>query len=168
VPSSDPIVWSPRKLRLYLNFYPPLFFQRAKVTEVDPNYRWLKVRLKRSLLNRNLNGSAFGGSIYSAGDPWYPILYWQALAREGIAIQGWLKASTVDYKKPARSNLIYEFRIAEDDLDRARDRLNRFGYSVHTNTVDAIDAEGDVCATMECVSYLRRLNEVDSEPGAAF
>ena len=162
MPPTHPIVWSPRKLRWYLNGYPPLFWHRAKLLEVDPDMRWAKVRLKRSLWNRNLNGSAFGGAIYTAADPWFPILYWQALAREGIAVQGWLKAATVDYKKPARSHLLYDFRIAESDLEQARDRLQRFGYSVHTNTAEAIDAEGDVCAQIDCVSYLSLLN-----PGSA-
>ena len=110
MPPKHPIVWSPRKLRWYLNGYPPLFWHRAKLLEVDPDMRWAKVRLKRSLWNRNLNGSAFGGAIYTAADPWFPILYWQALAREGIAVQGWLKAATVDYKKPARSHLTFVAR----------------------------------------------------------
>lgn len=161
MPPKHPIVWSPRKLRWYLNLYPPLFFHRAKLVEVDPAMRWAKVRLKRSFWNKNLNGSAFGGAMYSAADPWFPILYWQALAREGMALQGWLKACHADYKKPGRSHLMYDFRLAESDLDQARDRLSRFGYSVHTNTVEAIDREGEVCASFECVSYLRLLN-----PGA--
>ena len=165
MPPKHPIVWGPRKLRWYLNGYPPLFWHRAQLRAVDPAMRWAKVRLKRSLMNRNLNGSAFGGAIYSAADPWFPILYWQALAREGIAVQAWLKAGAIDYRKPARTHLHYEFRISEDDLAMARARLPEKGYSVHTNQVDAIDADGDVCAAIECVSYLRLLQP--QEAGSA-
>ncbi len=167
MPSSQPILWSPRKLRLILNWYPPNLFQRIHVGEVDPAYRWLKVYLKRSLLTRNFNGSAFGGSIYSAADPWFPILYWQALAREGLALQGWLKEGRADYKKPARSRLEYHFSISEADLQRARDNLDRFGTTVHRNQVEAIDRDGDVCAVVECVSYLRLLRPGQHE-GAGF
>ena len=152
-----PILWSPRKLKLMLNHYPPFWFQRIKVTEVDPDYRWLKVRMKKSILTRNLNGSAFGGSIYAAADPWFPILYWQALARQGKALECWLKAAHADYKKPGRSNLHLHFSISDADLNHAHDHLDRFGRAVQKNTVEVIDDEGDVCALVECVSYLRLL-----------
>ncbi len=152
-----PILWSPRKLKLLLNHYPPFWFQRIKVTDVDPDYRWLKVRMKKSLLTRNLNGSAFGGSIYAAADPWFPILYWQALARKEFALECWLKSAYADYKKPGRSDLHLHFQISDDDLDHAIDHLQRFGRAVKKNTVEVIDKDGDVCATVECVSYLRLL-----------
>lgn len=158
----EPLIWSPRKLRRRMNRFPPLFFQRVKLVEVAADMRSCSVVLKRSRWNRNLNGSTFGGAIYSAGDLWFATLYWQALAREGMALQGWLKSCHVDYQKPARSDLRLEFRITDEDLELARDRLLRFGSSVHRNRVDAVDAEGEVCATLECTSFLRLLN------GAAF
>ena len=80
-------------------------------------------------------------------------------------VQAWLNAGAIDYRKPARSHLHYEFRISEEDLAAARERLPEKGYSVHTNQVDAIDADGDVCAAIECVSYLRLLQP--QEAGSA-
>jgi acyl-coenzyme A thioesterase PaaI-like protein len=160
--SHHPILWSPRKLRRMLNFYPPLFFQRIKVLTVDDDFRRARVRLKRSLLTRNLNGSAFGGSIYTAADPWFPLLYWQALARQGYAVQGWLKAGSADYKKPARSDLHFEFRLQEEHLVQAKADFAAKGKSVLVDQVDAMDQGGDVCATIECVSYLRLLSPPES------
>jgi acyl-coenzyme A thioesterase PaaI-like protein len=158
----QPILWSPRKLRRMLNFYPPLFFQRIKVLEVDNDFRRARVRLKRSLLTRNLNGSAFGGSIYAAADPWFPLLYWQALAQQGYAVQGWLKAGSADYKKPACSDLHFEFRLQEDHLAQAKADFAAKGKSVLVDRVDAMDQTGDVCATIECVSYLRLLAQPEA------
>ncbi|MBC8406838.1 MAG: YiiD C-terminal domain-containing protein [Planctomycetes bacterium] len=154
---TPPILWPPRKRRWLLNLYPPFLFQRIKIMDVDPGYRWMKVRMKKSLLTKNLNGSAFGGSIYSAADPWFPILYWQTLARQGYALECWLKAATADFKKPARSHLYLHFELPESDVEHAMDHLDRFGRSVRKNTVQVIDTEGDVCCEVECVSYMRLL-----------
>jgi len=163
VAQKRPIIWTPRKLRWMLNHYPPFWFQRIKIMEVDPDYRWMNVRMKKSILTRNLNGSAFGGSIYSAADPWFPILYWQALARQGFALECWLKAATVDFNKPGASDLHLKFEISQADLDLATKNLDIIGSSVHENTVEVIDLDGDICATVECVSYLRLLKKGHKE-----
>lgn len=161
-----PVVWKPRKVRRLLNLYPPLFFQRVQLRAFADDGRSCTVRLKRSLWNRNLNGSAFGGSIYAAADPFYPILYWQALAREGIAVQAWLRAAEADFRRPARSHLRLDFAIGEEQLAAARDRLQRDGYSVHTDEVSAVDEEGALCARVSCVSYLRLLGTEPGRPAA--
>lgn len=139
-----------------LNFYPPLLFQRIRVREISPDYRRCRVVVKRSLLTRNLHGTTFGGTLFSACDPIYPVLYWQVFAREGERLQVWLKAAEVDYRKPAATDLELRFELGEEDLDAAREGLAARGRVVRIHSTEAVDREGEACAVFKTVVFLRR------------
>src|SRR5690606_5763504 len=66
---------SERALKWIMRFYPPLMFQRIWVKEFHPEFKGVDVIVLHSLLNRNYNSSIFGGTIFSAADPFYPILF---------------------------------------------------------------------------------------------
>ena len=146
-----------------LKWYPPLLLQRIKAEVIAEDFLHVRMRAKRSLLNRNLNGTMFGGSIYAAADPIFPLMYWQALARRGLDLQTWLMASKVQYRKPVASSLWFDFRLREEDLAEATAALAERGKAVRTHMVQAVDAEGEVCAELELVSYLRLLRQGEQE-----
>lgn len=158
---------SPRRLRWLLNLYPPLLLQRIKVLEISADFRHCKVRLAKSILTKNLYGTTFGGSIYSAADPFFPILYWQVLAREGLFLQAWLRASKADFLAPVSTPLTLDFRITEEKLDQARAQLAEEGRAVMVDTVEGIDRGGRCCARIELVSILRPPPEGE-EPARVF
>lgn len=158
-----PTLWSAQRMRRLLNLYPPYFLQRIVVVDVAEDFCRVRVRLQRSLLTRNLNGTAFGGSIYAAADPIYALMYWQALARRGLALQTWLMASRVQYRKPAAAALTFDFELTASDLDAAQAELQQRGKSVRTHRVEARDPHGQVCAELELVNYLRLLRAGDRE-----
>ncbi|MHC4824221.1 MAG: PaaI family thioesterase [Planctomycetota bacterium] len=146
-----------------LNWYPPLLLQRVRVDRVSPDFLAIDVRAKRSLLNRNLNGTMFGGTIYAAADPVFPLMYWQALARRGLDLQTWLMATDTRFRRPAATDLLFAFRLQPDDLDQAQAELEDRGKAVRTHRLEALDREGEVCAELELVSYLRLLRRGDRE-----
>ncbi|TAH35549.1 MAG: DUF4442 domain-containing protein [Planctomycetota bacterium] len=152
-----PRIWSPGKARWLLNHYPPWWFQRIRVVELADDFRVARVLVPRSLLTRNLNGTTFGGTIFSAADPLYPVMYWQIFARRGERLQVWLKAGRIDYRKPAATALTLEFRLRPDDLEAVAADLAAAGKSVREHHIAAVDAAGDVCAAVDAVVYLRRL-----------
>lgn len=156
-------ILKPWQLRWMLNWYPPLMFQRVKTDYIADDFCEIKVRLKRSIWNKNLNGTSFGGSIYAAADPIFPLMYWQALAREGYDLQTWLMATNTRFTKPGSTDLLFDFRIDATDLLEAKSELDARGKSVRTHQVQAIDRHGDVCAELELVSYLRLLRTGDQE-----
>lgn len=143
-----------RQLRRLLNFYPPFLFQRIRVVEIGPGFRHAKVRVRKSLFNRNHAGTIFGGSIFAAADPIYAVLYWQALAREGLRVHVWLKSASIRYLKPAASDLTLEFALTDRDLAEARDALASEGRFARRFAVEAIDAGGEPCALVETEVYV--------------
>ncbi|ANM30053.1 hypothetical protein ABI59_11435 [Acidobacteria bacterium Mor1] len=150
-----PRVLTPFQLKWMLSLYPPLFWARVRVREFAPDFRYCRAEVKRSFLTRNFHGTTFGGAIFSGGDPFHAILYWQSFAREGLPVQTWLKSANIDYKKPAASTLTLEFRLSERDLDDARRDLDRHGRHVRTHQVDAVDQDGRICAVLRNEVYMR-------------
>ena len=141
--------WTPRQLRWLLNLYPPLLFQRIQVREIDPDFRRAVVRVKNSILSRNLQGTRFGGTIYSAVDPFHALLLWQICAHEGLRVQAWMKRATVEFLRPAASDLTIEFRLSSDDVSRALEHVRAEGRFAGVFRVEAVDEAGRACAVID-------------------
>jgi hypothetical protein len=139
-----------------LNLFPPLLMGGVHVVEVGRDFRSCRVRVAKSLLTRNLQGSTFGGTIFAAADPFHAILYWQALAHRGIRVQAWLKRATIAYRKPASTALTLEFALGDDDIESAVRAIEAEGRFERSFRVDAVDAHGVACAEVETLVHLRR------------
>lgn len=150
-------------MRLGLNLYPPFLFHRIRVLRFGEDFRSCRVRVARSLLTRNLNGTTFGGTIFSAFDPIWPVLYWQVFARRGEMLQVWLKGGRIRYRKPAATALTIDFHLADEDVEAAARGLERDGRVIRVHEARALDREGDACAIMESEVYMRHLREGQRE-----
>lgn len=145
---------TPFRFKTIFNLYPPLFLNRTKVVRVTEDFAEVDVKLCFSLMNRNFNGSIFGGSIFMAADAYYPLMYRAALSHRNIESLAWLKQAEISYMKPARSDLLYEYRLTDQDMDAAEAAIRETGRFQEWNTVEAVDEEGDVCARIRLLSYL--------------
>jgi len=146
-----------------LNWFPPLLFQRIRVEEISDDFRYCRIRVKKSWLTRNLHGATFGGTIFTGADPAYAVMFWQIFARRGEQVQAWLKSASIQYKRPAWSSLVYEYRISEEDVEGMAAEMEESGRTVREHVLDAVDEAGDVCATVTSVTYLRRVREGQKE-----
>lgn len=149
---------SENTLKWGMRFYPPLFFQRIWVRKFHKDFYGVDVKIHRSLLNRNYNGSIFGGTIFSATDPFYAILFDQILQRRGYHTLIWLKSAQIDYKKPARKNLYFSITISPNEIHEAEEILNTVGKHVISFEFDLIDKDGMLCATVKNEVYIRNIN----------
>jgi acyl-coenzyme A thioesterase PaaI-like protein len=161
-----PRVLSERQARWILNLFPPLLFNRIRVLSIEPGFRACRVRIARSLLTRNLNGSTFGGTIFSAADPYYAVMYWQVLARMGYRVQAWLSRATIEYRRPAATALTLEFRLGDDDVRRAVEGLQGEGRFRRLHVTDAVDRHGRTCASIETEVYLRLPRQAQKDVSA--
>ena len=146
---------TPFRFKTIFNFYPPLFVNRTKVIYVSNDFKEVDAVLRFSLMNRNFNGSIFGGSIFMAADAYYPIMYCAALSNRNVQSKAWLKQAEIDYLKPAYSDLIYKYRLSDEDINNAEAAIKESGRFKEWHTVEAVDKEGDVCAHIKLLSYLR-------------
>jgi hypothetical protein len=147
-----------RTAKWLINLYPPLFFNRIVLKKVSNNFREAEIRIKKSFLNKNLQGSIFGGTLYSAADPYPALLYWQILRQQDIKTEAWLKKAEVEYHKPANSDITIKYVIDEKSISVAMESLFKEGKYSTWYEVDGIDKSGEKCVTIKSLIVLKMKN----------
>src|ERR1700761_7949162 len=121
------MVVSERYLKWALRFYPPLFFQRIRVTKIYKGFWGVEVKIVKSFLNRNYNKTIFGGTIFAATDPFYPVLFHQLLSHKGYNIRVWAKAAEINFIKSGKTDLYFKISINPDDIAHCEHILHTIG-----------------------------------------
>jgi hypothetical protein len=146
---------SEKTLKWAMCLYPPLLFQRIWVIKFHKSFRGVDVKISNSFLNRNYNGSIFGGTIYAATDPFYAILFDQLMQRRGFKVRVWLKSSSIQYLKPGLTNLYFTLQITDEMIADAEKALNTEGKFVKAYPMELFNKAGELCATVINEVYLR-------------
>ena len=118
------------------------------------------IKINRSLFTTNLGNSIFGGTIFSATDPFYALLFGQILRHKGYKITVWLKSAQIQYIKPGRTDLYYTILIDQPMIDEAERILKQEGKFIKAYPIEIFDKEGELCATAMNEIYLRDLTFV--------
>jgi hypothetical protein len=148
-------------LKWVMRLYPPLFFQRIWVVAIDKGYRSVEVKIKKSFFNKNYNGSIFGGTLFAAADPFYPLLFYQFFAQKGYRLKVWSKSSAIEYLKPALTDLNFKISLTDDDITEAENILNTIGkYTAH-HPINIYNKEGVLCVSLMNEVYVRNLDFID-------
>ena len=126
----------------------------------------MHVKISKSFLNTNYNNSIFGGTIFSASDPFYSLLFDQILKRKGFKVRVWLKSANIQYLKPGRTNLYFKITLSDQDIEEAEAALNSVGKFVKTFPMEILNSKGEVCASVQNEVYLRNLFKGEEGPVA--
>lgn len=140
-----------------MRLYPPLLFQRIWVQKFADQFTGVEVKIFKSFLNSNYNRSIFGGTIFSASDPFYALLYDQILKRRGYKVRVWLKSAEIKYLKPGRSSLYFKINLTEEDISEAENILKTAGKFVKSFPLEIYNGKGELCATVINEVYIRNL-----------
>lgn len=151
---------SENSLKWLMCFYPPMFFQRIWVKKVHPGFKGIDVKINRSLFTSNLGNSIFGGTIFSATDPFYALLFGQIMQHKGFKITVWLKSAQIQYIKPGRTDLFYTITISDGMIADAERALQTEGKFIKMYPIEIFDRHGELCATALNEVYIRNLEFV--------
>jgi len=152
------MIVSEKTLKWVMCLYPPLLFQRIWIKKFHPGIRGVDVKINKSLFNKNYNGSIYGGTIYSATDPFYAILFDQLLQRKGFKTRVWLKSASIQYLKPGHDDLFFTVVITDDMLNEAIEALTTLGKFVKAYPMEITNKSGEICATVTNEVYIRNLH----------
>lgn len=141
--------------KIFLNLYPPFIFNRIRIIAIEEGFKGCTVKIKKSLFNRNMNGTVFGGALFSASDPFYAILYWQIFERKGYKIQTWLKSAEIHYMRPADQNLYLDFHLTDEQILEAEESLNSTGKYKQVHEIRYKSKDGDIYVIAKTEVYLR-------------
>lgn len=148
-----PESFASKRLRWRFNFFPAYRGTGAKVTYVSSDFREVRIKLPLSWRTRNYVGTIYGGSLYGATDPFYMIQLIVLLGRDYVV---WDKAASIRFRKPGRATLFATFVVTDEELDAIRAATAGGAPVDRIYTVDLVDQEGVVHATVEKVVYVRR------------
>lgn len=144
---------TPRRLRLLLNCYGPYLGAGVRVTHIAPDWRELRVTMKRHWYNRNAVGTHFGGSLYSMVDPHCMLLLMNLLGKD-FAV--WDKAAQIEFVRAVKGPVHAVIRISEADERCIREQtqdgakyLPEFPIAIH-------DSHGELVANVNKVLHVRR------------
>jgi hypothetical protein len=150
---------SENTLKWLMRLYPPLLFQRIWVVRFNKGFKGVRVKIKKSLFNKNYNGSIFGGTIFAAADPFYPVLLHQVLKPMGMQkLKVWSKSSQINFLKPALTDLNFEIIITDNDIDNALEILNVTGKYERSFPVNIYNKDGEICVSLINEVYIRNLD----------
>jgi hypothetical protein len=148
---------SERMLKWMMRLYPPLLFQRIWLQDVGRDFRSARIKVNKSLLTINPGKSIFGGTLFTAGDPFHAMLIGQIFRHKGYHITVWLKSAQITYLKPVREDCFYSIQFSETQISDMEQRLKKEGKFVQTFLIDMSSATGDCLVKMQNEIYVRDL-----------
>ncbi|UJF24063.1 DUF4442 domain-containing protein [Suttonella sp. R2A3] len=143
----------PNVLRWVFNFWPPFLFTGIWVEAINREFTYARVRLRSSPFTRNINGSQYGGSLFSMTDPVYATLMLGVLGWQRYYI--WDRAATVEYIAPGHGPVFFEAKISEAFIEEAcaaTESGEKYEPIIHGQIVDR---KGTVVAEVTRTLYIR-------------
>ena len=145
----------PSELKRMLNLWLPFLFNRIHIEHVSDDFRAIVVRLKHTFWNRNPSKAIWGGSIFSAADPFFPIMLKQNALIHGYKTDFFTKSTEVKYIKPAKTDIIFKFRLSNKDVNSVMRVLSENGKYDGWHEVQGIDKSGAICIRARIQSHLK-------------
>lgn len=134
------------------NLFPSYRSSGAWVEYIAEDWHEVKIRLPLNWHTRNVVGSTYCGSMYSAVAPWYMAMLINILGKE---YQVWDKVVKIDFRKPGKSTLFAHFLITPDEVASIQADLAERRSVERQYTVDLVDAKGTTHAAFEEMIYIR-------------
>ena len=141
-----------RRLIRLINWYPPYLFSGIKVVDYADDFSRFKTRLKLTWYNRNLIGTAFGGSLYSMCDPFFMFIILIQLGQEYIV---WDKTASIEFVKPGKGTVYAEFKLSPEQISEIKEAVDRDGKGVFEFPCEVKDGNGNLIAKLQKGVYVR-------------
>jgi len=148
---------TPREFKL-MNFWLPFFFNRIKIVYVSNDFKKVDVLLKHTFWNRNPNKSLWGGALFSAVDPFYPMIIKQVLLRDNIKTNFLTKSAHVEYLRESKTNILFSFIVSHEEIDNIKTILDNTGRYDGWHEVYGTDENNNKCIKAKIQVYLKLRN----------
>ncbi|MEV0338139.1 DUF4442 domain-containing protein [Nocardia sp. NPDC050713] len=146
---------SPRAFHLLMNLYPPLLFTGVRVRHVAEDWSSVRVSHRVRAWNRNVNRSAFGGTLFAMTDPFYAVM---AAGQLGGGYRIWNSKGAIEFLAPGYDVVTATMRLTPDEAAAIRARVDDTGRSVTTHVTEIRAADGTAIARATQDLHVRRLS----------
>lgn len=111
--------------RRRLEWYPPFFFMRVKVLELQDDWRRARFKLPLTVFSKNMGNAMFGGYQASLADPVAAL----ACEKRFPGYSVWTRAMTIDFIREGNSDLELRFEFDEQIYQQIKQELENSGRS---------------------------------------
>lgn len=136
-----------------LNLQPHLRATGGRVTHVSEDWTELDVKLPLNRRTRNGQGTTFGGSLYSACDPW---VMWMLSRQLGDEYVIWDKGARISFKRPGTETLYARFRVSREEAAEVKRQVDENNSHTFRYSIDLKDESGAIYATVDKAVYVAR------------
>jgi acyl-coenzyme A thioesterase PaaI-like protein len=149
--------WGTIRERL-INYYAPLLGAGIRSKKIDKNT--IRVEMKLTVLNRNIVGTHFGGSLYAMCDPWFMLILMRNLGPNYVV---WDKAASIQFLMPGRGKVSATFHISEERINQICEQAEGGQKIEPTFDVDVVDEKNQAVAHIQKLLYIRKKKAVNPE-----
>lgn len=146
-------IWTTRLLsdKKRIEWYPPFWFMRIKVLDLQENWRAIRIRLPQTWLSRNRGGSLFGGFQACLADPVAAMACVKAFPEYAV----WTRALSLDFRLEGNTDLELKFRFSHAQEQQIRAELSRRGRSTPTFEYGYYLENGQLCTGINATVAIR-------------
>ncbi|TAH18669.1 MAG: DUF4442 domain-containing protein [Cytophagales bacterium] len=139
------------RFRTVMNLYPMFFGTGGKITLISADWREVNVHLGLSLWTRNYVKTIFGGSMFSASDPFYMLMLMHNLGKEYVV---WDKSAQIRFRRPAKEGISTQFVLKEELIEEVKAKIAIQGEADFTFMVQWFNKEGKIVSEIERLVYV--------------
>ena len=142
-----------RWMRWIFNYWPCIWCSGGKVEFIAADFYELHVSLKLNLRTRNRVGTVFGGSIYSAIDPYFMLLLMEILGKAYVV---WDKGASVKFLRPIVDRVKCRFLLTPELVEDIKHHVDLRGEYTFDLPLHFVDDQGKVYAMFTKTMYAAR------------
>ena len=136
-----------------MNLWPPFLGAGITVEKIAKDFRYAKVCLKHGLLNRNIVGVHFGGSLFAMTDPFFMMMVSQNIGKGYIV---WDQAAKIEFLKPGKGAMHASFELTQEQIDDIISVAKSGDKVLKDFVVDVKDKEEHVVARITKTLYIHK------------
>lgn len=140
-------------LERFISYYAPYLGAGVKLKKMSKDFRFCRVEMPLTVLNKNYVGTQFGGSLYSMVDPWYMLMLIKNLGDDYIV---WDKAATINFRKPGLGKVHAEFKLNQEIINDIKRNLETNIKMDKHFVVEIKDESGKLIADVDKTLYIRK------------
>lgn len=139
------------RFRTLINWYPMYFGTGGKILFWASDSSEVHLRLRVNIWTYNYVGTIFGGSMFSAADPFYMLMLVRSFGSDYVV---WDKSASIRFKKPGKTALFAKLQIQAIDFEEIKGAVAQSGETTRTFVIQWKDKDGVVHAEIERQCYI--------------
>ena len=139
-------------LRFFMNIWPPFIGAGIKIERLSQDYKNAVISLRMGLLNRNIVGVHFGGSLFAMTDPFFMIMVQHNLGKDYVV---WDRAAKIDFIKPGKGKVRAQFEVSTEQIEELRIAAADGKKTLRDFQVEIRDSSGELVAVVVKTLYVR-------------